>query len=546
LITDRSAISVLRSNIVTAPPALTNPPLAAPSPGVERLAPIRPGSGRWLALVVGVAVALCLPFMHAVFAISDEGVLLNGAARMLRGDRLYLDFFEFLPPGGFLLTEGWFSLFGLTIFSVRSLAALTVAGIACVTYLACRQASRNAPLSALVTIAWLVMSQGGWTQVSHHWFTTLFSMLAAWTALKNADAPKSRFGWALLSGASAGVAAMITPTRGALAMMAAATAFVSARGWGKVAFYLLGCVLAPLGFIAWLIWNHAIARAFYDVIEWTAGRYAPVQAVPFGSFASSQNIPLLFLFPAAAAALIGVCVQDWRNARRDAQLRSCAAFALAGFAGSFPRPDIVHISFAAPLALPLLACCLTRLKVSLRPAFWYALIGVTGFLFASSVAGYMQTVRLALGAEAANTPRGAAGFALRPVIAPLIARIAATPADEKYFFYPYMPMLPFLAARPQVSQYEIFTPGYILPSQYRDACDAVLRDADWVVIDRVMADPRSWKQTFPAMKDAQPPETRKFEQVLDSAFEFVSREGEFELRRRQEAIDPNSCAGIEG
>ncbi len=41
--------------------------------------------------------------------------------------------------------------------------------------------------------------------------------------------------------------------------------------------------------------------------------------------------------------------------------KACIAFGLAGFVGCFPRPDITHIAFAAPLALPLLACCMTRL-----------------------------------------------------------------------------------------------------------------------------------------------------------------------------------------
>ena len=129
-----------------------------------------------------IAAVLCLPFIRLV-AIGDEGVLLNGAERMLRGSRLYADFFEFLPPGGFLLTEAWFSIAGISIGSARSLAILTIVGIACFTYLACWQASKNAPLSALLATGWVVMSQGVWTQVSHHWFTTLFSMVAAWAAL---------------------------------------------------------------------------------------------------------------------------------------------------------------------------------------------------------------------------------------------------------------------------------------------------------------------------------------------------------------------------
>jgi len=55
----------------------------------------------------------------------------------------------------------------------------------------------------------------------------------------------------------------------------------------------------------------------------------------------------------------------------------------------------------------------------------------------------------------------------------LVERIAATPSDDAYFFYPYMPMLPFLTARRHVSKYDVFTPDYTLPSQYQEACVSV-------------------------------------------------------------------------
>src|SRR4051812_13954761 len=75
---------------------------------------------RWaLPLVVLTSVALCLPFLLVVFSLGDEGVLLHGAARMLKGDRLYADFFEFLPPGGFVLTELWLRVAGPSMLAVR-------------------------------------------------------------------------------------------------------------------------------------------------------------------------------------------------------------------------------------------------------------------------------------------------------------------------------------------------------------------------------------------------------------------------------------------
>src|SRR5262245_43639633 len=132
----------------------------------------------WLLFVGATVFVLCLPFMRSIFGLGDEGVLLHGAQRLLQGQRLYVDFFEFLPPGGFVIVTAWFSIAGVSIWSARLLAILTITGIACFTYLACLKASRHAPSSALVAIGWAVMSQGVWTQISHHWFTTLLSMVA--------------------------------------------------------------------------------------------------------------------------------------------------------------------------------------------------------------------------------------------------------------------------------------------------------------------------------------------------------------------------------
>src|SRR5258708_2881513 len=102
----------------------------------------------WLPLVALIAALSCAPFLRTVFSLSDEGMLLLGAERMLHGDRLYADFFEFLPPGGFVLTATWFKLAGVSLCSARLLAVLTIVGVAFLTFLSCPQASRNAPLSA--------------------------------------------------------------------------------------------------------------------------------------------------------------------------------------------------------------------------------------------------------------------------------------------------------------------------------------------------------------------------------------------------------------
>ena len=107
-----------------------------------------------------------------------------------------------------------------------------------------------------------------------------------------------------------------------------------------------------------------------------------------------------------------------------------------------------------------------------------------------------------------------------------------------------MPMLPFLTAREHVSNYDIFVPGYTTPSQYQEACTSALRHASWVEVDRNWTDPNFLRVIFPAMRDAEPRETKTFELALQSGFEFVARDGPFELRRRVKTVDESICAGI--
>src|SRR5689334_12091394 len=83
-------------------------------------------------LLTGLA---CLPFLNTVFGWADEGVLLQGADRLLRGEKLYLDFFEFLPPGGFLLTAIWLWGTKVTLFAARALTAIVIVAIASSSYL---------------------------------------------------------------------------------------------------------------------------------------------------------------------------------------------------------------------------------------------------------------------------------------------------------------------------------------------------------------------------------------------------------------------------
>src|SRR5262245_14898090 len=194
---------------------------------------LRSESGRVGLTAVGVLTTLlCAPFLRSVGWLGDEGILLHGADRMLRGEKLYLDFFEILPPGGFILTAGWLATTGVSFGSARVMVILFIVGIACVSYMVCHRLSESAAASAIAVLAWVVMSQGEWTQVNHHWFTTLFSMLALWTLLVWTERSDRRSWLVVAAGLAGGAAVMVTPTRGALALLAGFAAF--AGEWRKV------------------------------------------------------------------------------------------------------------------------------------------------------------------------------------------------------------------------------------------------------------------------------------------------------------------------
>jgi hypothetical protein len=169
--------------------------------------------------------------------------------------------------------------------------------------------------------------------------------------------------------------------------------------------------------------------------------------------------------------------------------------------------------------------------------------GVMIGLCATPIVYFLRISQQALRGEIVPTPRGSVALLGDPLALPeLLARIAATPSGDAYFFYPNLAMLPFLTAREQVSKYDIFWPGQTLPSQYQDACMSVMRHASWVVIDRQMTDRKGL--TIPVALEAAPDETKRFEQALRGGFELVAQERTFELRRRREGISDAACTGI--
>lgn len=486
-----------------------------------------------------LALACCLPLLHAVFFLGDEGILLRGAAEMVDGKRLYRDVFEFYPPGGPLITSAWLAVFGRSFAAARMLAVVSVAGIACLTYLACAAASETVLLPAGLVGLWLLTSQGRWTIVDHHWLTTLFSMIAAWITIVSVRGAELRPRLGFFAGLASGAAAMVTPTRGVLSALASLGSLVERGNRKMVAVACVaGCLVAPLLCLAFIVLTGSLSAAYADIIGFTATGYAGIQGARFATGATLATLPLALLYPLAILIALLVVAREGRAALSDRPFRACLLLAGAGFLGLYPRPDIVHISFAAPLAMPLAAIGIRRITDAWRPSIRYAVGGLALVLCLPTATSYMSAARAIATAPGSPTAAGRIAFFEDADAPALFAFLATTPRSDGFFFYPYMPLAPFIAQRQHVSRYDLFLPSYTTPAQYAEACASVEARATWVVLDRSLMDDRQLKTIFPATRDVRPPERRAFENMLEHSFRPVAEIGHYEIRKRVGSMAP--------
>jgi len=292
--------------------------------------------------VVLASALLCLPGIRTIAWHGDEGILLHGAQRMLHGEWLYRDFFEFIPPLGFVLTAGWLSVTDGSFLATRVLLLLQIVAIASLTYLTCLRVSGRAALSGATATAWVLAIKVIWFQTSHHLFTTMFSAVTVWALVKWLDEREQKNWLVVLAGLSGGAAAMCTSTRSALVLLAGLAAFgLMRRQLTPLVAYGLAALAVPTLLVVYLGSGGALWAAYEDVIVYLALHYAGIQWVPYGDDAHIGNLGVPFILPLAGVLLLLNFASNWRRASRDRVLHLCAAAAVAAFAGHLVRPHVV-------------------------------------------------------------------------------------------------------------------------------------------------------------------------------------------------------------
>lgn len=165
---------------------------------------------------VGLFLGAALYLWANLFATPGVPFLLGGdqvffwmdAQRMLYGERIYRDFFQFTPPGADLVYWSAFKLFGPRIW-VPNLVVMALGLVLCSLCWRVSRSIMSAPHAALAAALFLVADYGKLSNATHHWFSVLAVLGCVAVLMKGSSLLRTA-----LAGSLLGVASFFTQTRG--------------------------------------------------------------------------------------------------------------------------------------------------------------------------------------------------------------------------------------------------------------------------------------------------------------------------------------------
>jgi hypothetical protein len=149
-----------------------------------------------------------------IFSIGGEHAYLVGAMRMLEGQTIYRDFFDFLPPGTHLVYFLLFKLVGVRAWIPNLMLIALGVWVTWLLVVISRKVV-SGPLVFLPGLVFLTFSYRLQFQLdaTHHWYSALAVLGAVAVAIEARSAKRL-----IVAGALCGLGAFFTQTRGALAL----------------------------------------------------------------------------------------------------------------------------------------------------------------------------------------------------------------------------------------------------------------------------------------------------------------------------------------
>jgi hypothetical protein len=342
-----------------------------------------------MAVVLGCAVGLT-SFVYLLrfpptLSSADESYMLYGAKRVLQGQAVYRDFFDFVTPGSFYLYAIAYALGGVSVTTARiTTASLNALSAACTYFLTLHVASLGEALvSGLLVV---VICVPVWNLASNHWMATAFSLATAAVLLSTRWQHSTR-GRPAMAGALGGLVICTNQSPGlwlilwlAVVVPVVAGARADSDRWRRcvreLAWTAVGGAAVCFPVLGYAVWRSSLGEMLYATHTWVLANYlnfngGRVTWSGYGTaWADGVNYTYLWLLRWIPAILgvevAGLLWAIWRHGIR-AQLTRAALLLLALCASAAVTyyPDVIHVAFVAPFSFVVMAGMVYRARTAL-------------------------------------------------------------------------------------------------------------------------------------------------------------------------------------
>ena len=207
------------------------------------------------AVVFGISYFYLSFYRNAFYDLTaDEGYIIYGAKRVLDGQILYKDFFQFYPPGDFYLLDLVFKLFGYGFIMARETAVIIDSLINVLLFYFSYKAIKSW-YAILPPLFFLILGYPNWMQYSHYWSSMLFLFVSL--ALLLAYLEHKKDSYLFLTGTFVGITGLFLQTPAAYAAVLFLLLLITEGRAGllrKISLYLTGIaipLIIAFGFIAY-------------------------------------------------------------------------------------------------------------------------------------------------------------------------------------------------------------------------------------------------------------------------------------------------------
>ncbi len=429
----------------------------------------------------------------------DEGIILQGAQRILRGQVLYRDVFSFFTPGSYYLLAFLFKLFGSSILVARTALVFFGAAYSVITYLVARRVCSRASaalVAGLVTVTTLPFR----FVVLHNWDSTLWACFALYCTLRWVESP--HFKWAFAAGSFASLTFIFEQSKGfglclgigvallAITMMDRQRPPLNRAQLGGLAVGLAWPVLLT---VLYFSARHALSPMLADWV-WPLQHYSVANRVPYGYQnwtdsvrhvlfgTGSPGMRLIkfviispcFLVPVLPLIAVGLFIY-WMVQMRSQRVSKarCSYYvlingALSGLLLSVVavRPDIIHFIYLQPLFFLVLAWIVDGSDIPGRTVKKLSPFLNTCVVIAFTAFAVPLLLRAVTTPYTLETRRGLVALPAKDTVIEYVQ--AHVPPGETILVYPYLPLYYYLTETYSPTRYEYFQPGMNTNQQSRE------------------------------------------------------------------------------